>query len=86
MLIGAYFDINVFMQKENKRITGEGRKKNTINFQTASIMYFKNLQGITSTLVGIISLVAPSVYAFLSNQPVIVTYFSLLEKLVLLPI
>lgn len=86
MLIGVYFDINVFMQKENKRITGEGRKKNTINFQTASIMYFKNLQGITSTLVGIISLVAPSVYAFLSNQPVIVTYFSLLEKLVLLPI
>ncbi len=85
MLIGVYLDIHEFMQKENKRRAAQGGEQKAINFQTASSLYFKDLQGIISTLVGIVSLVAPAVYAFLSSQPVIVTYFDLLEKLVLLP-
>jgi hypothetical protein len=85
MLIGVYFDITAFMQKEIQRQANESGERKDINFQTASTMYLGNLQGKVGTLVGILSLVAPSVYAFLSNQPVLVTYFSLLEKLVLLP-
>jgi hypothetical protein len=86
LLIGVYLDIHEFMQKENKKRTGEGEEAKTLDFQTASSMYFKNLRGILGTLASIVSLVAPTVYAFLSSQPVIVTYFDLLEKLVLLPI
>ncbi len=86
MLIGVYFDIHDFMQRENQRRVAAGEPKEEINFQSASTMYFKRLQGIAGALAGILSLAAPSVYAFLSNQPVIVTYFNLLEKLVLLPV
>lgn len=86
MLIGIYFDIHEFTQKENKRRSTQGKDEKGISFQSAGSMYFKNLQSVMGTLAGILSLVAPSIYAFLSSQPVIVTYFSLLEKLVLLPI
>jgi hypothetical protein len=86
MLIGVYLDIQAFMQKENKRRSAEDEEKKTIDFQTASSLYFKNIQGIVSTLLGILSLVAPTAYAFLSSQPVFVTYFNLLERLILLPV
>jgi len=85
MLIGVYLDVNDFMQKENKRRSAEGEDSKGIDFQTASPLYFKDLRGLIGTLAGIVSLVAPTVYAFLSSQPVMVTYFSLLEKLLLLP-
>jgi len=89
LLIGIYIDINEFMQKENKRLSTEDKEdkeKKGISFQAASGMYFKNLQSIFGTLAGILSLVLPSIYAFSASQPVLVTYFDLLEKLVLLPI
>ena len=86
MLIGIYFDIQELMRKENKRRSTLGKGEKGISFQSAGSMYFKKLQGLIGTLAGILSLVAPSIYAFLSSQSVIVTYFSLLEKLVLLPI
>jgi hypothetical protein len=86
MLIGVYRDINEFMKKENKRRTSQGEEENVLDFQAASSMYFKNLRGILGTVASIVSLAAPTVYAFFSSQPVILTYFDLLEKLVLLPI
>jgi len=86
MLIGIYFDIHELMLKENKRRSTQGKDEKGISFQSAGSMYFKNLQSVLGTLAGILSLVAPSIYAFLSSQPVIVTYFNLLEKLVLVPI
>jgi hypothetical protein len=85
MLIGVYLDIYDFMKKENKRLSSENAEEKAIDFQTASNLYFKNLRGILGAVAGVVSLVAPTVYAFLASQPVIVTYFSLLEKLVLLP-
>jgi len=86
LLIGIYIDINEFMQNENIRLTSEGKDEKAVNFQTAGSMYLKKLQGLMGTLAGIFSLVAPSIFALVANQPVIMTYFSLLEKLVLLPI
>jgi hypothetical protein len=86
LLIGVYFDIDEYMQKENKRRAKAGTDTERISFQTASSLYLRNLQGVTSTLAGIISLVVPSLYAFLSSQPVLGTYFNLLEKLILLPL
>lgn len=86
MLIGLYFDIDEFMEKENQRRATEGKDEKPVNLQTAGSMYLRNFQGLLSTLAGIFSLLAPSIYAFVSNQPVITTYFSLLEKLVLMPI
>jgi hypothetical protein len=86
LLIGIYFDINEFMRDENQRLTREGKKEEKVNFQTAGGLYLKHLQGWLGTLVAIFSLLAPSIYAFASSQPVITTYFSLLEKLVLLPL
>jgi hypothetical protein len=85
LLIGLYIDIHEFMQKENKRLTSEGKEKEPISFRAASSMYLKNLQSLFGTLAGILSLVLPSLYAFSASQPVLVTYFDLLEKLVLLP-
>jgi hypothetical protein len=85
MLIGVYLDINDFMQKENKRRSAEGEESQGINFRTTSSLYFKDFREVIGTLAGIVLLVAPTVYAFLSSQPVMVTYFSLLEKLLLLP-
>jgi hypothetical protein len=81
MLIGVYFDINNFMQKENKRLRSEGSDKKSLTFQTASRMYLKNIQGLICTFAGILSLVAPTVYAFLSSEPVMITYFDLLVLL-----
>ena len=86
MLIGINFDINDYMLRENKRLAQEGEKGEGVNFLGAGKLYFKDLQGLVGTLTGILSLVAPSLYAYLASQPVFVTYFSLLEKLVLLPI
>ena len=86
ILIGISFDINDFMARENKRLAQEDQEVENINFMAAGRLYFKNLQGLVGTLTGILSLVAPSLYAYLASQPVFVTYFSLLEKLVLLPI
>ncbi len=85
LLIGLYIDIHEFMQNENKRLTSEGKEKEPISFRAASSMYLKNLQSLFGTLAGILSLVLPSLYAFSASQPVLVTYFDLLEKLVLLP-
>lgn len=85
MLIGIYLDIHEFMQQENQRLSPEGEEKKGITLREASTQYFKNLQGIMSTLAGIVSLVAPTVYTFLSGQPVMVTYFNILEKLISLP-
>jgi hypothetical protein len=85
MLIGLYFDINDFMQKENKRLVSQGSEK-AVTFRAASSMYFKNLRGIIGTSAGIFSLAAPTIYAFVSSESVMVTYFDLLEKLLLLPI
>lgn len=82
LLIGLYFDIHAFMQKENKRRTKETGEKKKVTFQAAGAMYLKNLQGVVGTVTGILSLVAPSAYAYIFSQPVISTYFSLLEKLV----
>ena len=82
LLIGLYFDIHAFMQKENKRRTKEAGEKKKVTFQAAGLMYLKNLQGVVGTVTGILSLVAPSAYAYIFSQPVISTYFSLLEKLV----
>jgi hypothetical protein len=81
MLIGLYFDINEFMQKENKRLSSTGAEKKSLTFQSASNMYFKNLQGVAGTLVSILSIVAPAVYAFISSEPIIVTYFDLIRLL-----
>jgi len=86
MLIGISFDINDFMARENERLAQENKENESIGFTAAGRLYFKNLQGLVGTLTGILSLVAPSLYAYLASQPVFVTYFSLLEKLVLLPI
>jgi hypothetical protein len=86
LLIGLYFDIHEFMQNENKRLAGEGKEQEHISFRAASGMYLKNLQTLFGTLTGILSLVLPSIYAFSASQPVLITYFDLLEKLVLLPI
>jgi hypothetical protein len=86
MLIGVYLDINEFMQKENKRLSGEGKEKEALDFRTASSLYLKDLRGLLSTAAGIVSLVAPTVYAFVSDQPVFATYFDLLEKLVVLSV
>ena len=86
VLIGLYIDIHEFMQKENKRLAAEGKHEKDVNFQTAGSLYLKNIQGWLGTVTGIVSLLAPSIYAFVSDQPAISTYFSLLETLVLLPI
>ena len=86
MLIGVYLDIHEFVQQENQRLSTEGEEKKEMNFRTASSLYFKNVQGIMGSLVGIVSLVAPTVYTFISGNPVMVTYFNLLEKLISLPI
>jgi hypothetical protein len=86
MLIGAFLDINEFMQKENKLRSAEGKEQTKLNLRSASSLYFKDLHGLVSTLAGILSLVLPTVYASLASQPVISTYFTLLEKLFLLPI
>jgi len=86
MLIGISFDINDYMARENERLAQENKENESISFTAAGRLYFKNLQGLVGTLTGILSLVAPSLYAYLASQPVFVTYFSLLEKLVLVPI
>ena len=82
MLIGIYLDIHEFMQQENERLSPEGEGNKRLTLREASSQYFKNLQGIMSTLAGIASLVAPTIYTFLSGQPAMITYFDLLEKLV----
>ena len=86
LLIGLYIDIHEFMRNENNRLASEGKEKEPISFRAASSTYLKNLQSLFGTLAGILSFVLPSIYAFSASQPVLITYFDLLEKLVLLPI
>jgi hypothetical protein len=81
MLIGLYFDIHEVVQKENKRLASAGGEKKRVTLQSASSLYFKNLQGIAGTLAGIFSIVAPTVYAFIFSEPVFVTYFDLIRLL-----
>jgi hypothetical protein len=85
MLIGVYLDIQEFTQQEDERLSKDGEEKKGINREAVSL-YFKNLQGILGMVVGILSLVAPALYTFLSGQPTMVTYFDLLEKLISLQI
>jgi hypothetical protein len=86
LLIGLYLDIDSFMQNENRRLAAEGGEKKRLSFRTAGGMYLKNLQSLLGTIMGVASLVLPTIFAFTSSQPVLVTYFDLLEKLVLLPL
>jgi hypothetical protein len=81
LLIGMYLDINEYMEKENKRRSAEGKNEKPISFQDAWRQYFGNLSGSMGALTTILSLGAPAVYGFLSGQPVIGTYFGLLENL-----
>ena len=85
LLIGMTSDIYEFMARENKRLAAQGGQKGKITFQEAAVQYLRHLQGVFGTLAGIASLAAPVVYGYFSNQPVIVTYFSLLQKLMLMP-
>ena len=84
MLLGITFDIYEFMERENKQLSAQAGKKQEVTFRAAAGLYLKNFQGVFGTLAGIVSLVAPAVYGFFSSQPVIVTYFGLLQKLMLI--
>ena len=84
VLIGVSIDIHEFMERENRQSSGQGKEKRQLTFRAAAGLYFKELQGFVGTLTGIGSVAAPALYGFVSNQPVIVTYFSLLQKLVIL--
>jgi hypothetical protein len=86
MLIGVYFDINDLMETENVRRATVEKEAKPLGFREAGNMLFNNLQGWVGTLVGILSVLAPSLYALVSNQTPITSYFSLLQQLVLLPL
>lgn len=82
LLIGVYLDINNYMQNENTRRIAEGKKEKPLSFPDAARQYFGNLRRSIGGLATILSLVAPPAYNSLSSQPVVITYFSLLENLV----
>jgi hypothetical protein len=82
LLIGITLDIYEFMERENKQLAAQGSKKQKMRFQEAAGQYLKKFQGAVGTLAVIASLALPTVYSYFSNQPVIITYFGLLQKLI----
>lgn len=82
MLIGLYFEINQFMREENARRQASKEPAEKLTIEKATGLYLKRVQGLAGTLSGVLSLVAPPIYALLFNQPLVTTYFDLLEKLI----
>jgi len=83
LLVGLYFDIDQFRRDEAEQQNGDAEEATeTLSFEKAAQLYLKQLKGFTGTAGSILSLVAPSLYAYLFDQPIVTTYFDLLEQLI----
>jgi hypothetical protein len=81
MLIGVTLDVYDSMERENNQPAAKGGKRLGLTFPVALRSYLKNFSGQVGTLIGIVSVVMPTVYSFVASQPILIPYFSLLEKL-----
>lgn len=82
LLIGVYFDIIDYMNTERRKLEAEGKPVAMFTIQQAASMYLKQVQGLISTVGAIASLIAPGAYAFFAGNPIVTTYFDILEKFI----
>jgi len=81
LLIGLYFDVIDSMKKEEQRLAAEGVKGEPLTFGKAIPIYFGNLKGILATLGKLAAILAPGIYSALAGNPVVITYFDLLDAM-----
>jgi hypothetical protein len=86
MLIGLYLDIDAVRLAGGGEREKTGEPGETITLAEAATLYLKRLQGIVGTAGVILSLAVPSLYAILSDQLLVTSYFDLLEQLIRLSV
>jgi hypothetical protein len=86
LLIGLHFDIVHFMRSERARQKAEGKKPEPLTFRAAAPKFFGQLKISIGTVGSVAALVVPGLYARAMDDPLVTTYFDLLERLSGLPI
>ncbi len=84
LLIGIYLDIVDFIETDFTTQTAAGKTPTKLTIAQAAPLFLKQIKGITGMVGSIASVVAPGAYAIFAGNPLVTTYFDVLEKLVTL--